>query len=230
MTNRALKGAICVAAIVFATQASARSPSPLVPIALVEDVTSSTAAVEFMDYVGAGQIIKLEPRDVLVLSYLKSCEHETIVGGLVTIGVEQSDVQGGKVTRAKVPCNGGNMRLSSQQANASGASAFRLQSVAFDPTIYALPPVVQIPKLAANEGRTLIIERVDRAKERYEVEIDPVMADGGLYDLSKSGVHLARGALYTATLGGRTVNFKVYAKAKTGKAPIVSRLLRFSPG
>ena len=42
-----------------------------------------TTDVEFMDYVGTGQVIKLAPRDVLVLSYLKSCEHETITGGTV---------------------------------------------------------------------------------------------------------------------------------------------------
>ena len=41
---------------------------------------------------------------------------------------------------------------------------------------------------------------------------------------------LRRGALYTATLGSRSFTFKVDAKAKTGNAPVVSRLLRFPPG
>lgn len=54
------------------TQVSARAPAPLVPTALVEDVKSATADVEFMDYVGSRQVIKLGPSDVLVLSYLKS--------------------------------------------------------------------------------------------------------------------------------------------------------------
>ena len=36
-----------------------------------------------MDYVGSGQVITLQPRDMLVLSYLKSCAHETITGGTV---------------------------------------------------------------------------------------------------------------------------------------------------
>ena len=75
-------------------KSSARILPPLVPTALVEDVTSTTAAVEFMDYVGTGQVIELEPRDVLVLSYLKSCAHETITGGTVQIGAEHSEVQG----------------------------------------------------------------------------------------------------------------------------------------
>ena len=75
-----------------------------------------------------GQVIKLAPSDVLVLSYLKSCEHETITGGTVTVGTERSDVQGGQVVRAKVPCDGGKMRLTAEQASQSAASAFRLQS------------------------------------------------------------------------------------------------------
>ena len=91
----------------------------MVPTALVEDVKSGTAGIGFMDYVRNGQVIKLEPRDVLVLSYLKSCEHETITGGTVIVGVERSDVRDGEIVRAKVLCDGGKMQLSSQQASAS---------------------------------------------------------------------------------------------------------------
>ena len=126
MTNNALRTAVLAVALAISSQALARAPAPLVPTALVEDVKSASADVEFMDYVGTGQVIKLEPSDVLVLSYLKSCEHETITGGTVRVGRDKSDVDGGKIARAKVPCNGGNMKLTSQQANASAASSFRL--------------------------------------------------------------------------------------------------------
>jgi hypothetical protein len=169
MTKKALLAAAGAAVVVLSSQilfgqvlsseAFAKAPAPLVPIALVEDVKSASADIEFMDYVGTGQVIKLEPKDVLVLSYLKSCEHETITGGTVRVGMDKSEVDGGKVARAKVPCNGGNMKLSAQQANASGASSFRLQNASFDPTIYGLPPVVQIPKMRAGEARSLVIER-----------------------------------------------------------------------
>jgi hypothetical protein len=37
----------------------------------VEDVKSAAGEVEFMDYVGVGQVIRLPPHDVLVLSYLR---------------------------------------------------------------------------------------------------------------------------------------------------------------
>jgi hypothetical protein len=175
-------------------------------------------------------VIKLAPNDVLVLSYLKSCEHETITGGTVRVGSEKSEVDGGKINRTKVPCNGGNMKLSQQQANASGASSYRLQNAHFEPTVYALPPVIQIPKLRNGDTRTLVIERTSRPSERFALEIDDSLAGGGFYDLAKTDTRLRRGALYTATLGSRKLTFKVDAKAKTDKAPVISRLLHFPPG
>jgi len=234
MTKYSLLAAAMAATVGLATEAAARGPAPLVPIALVEDVQSKSAGVEFMDYVGSGQIIKLEPRDVLVLSYLKSCAHETITGGTVVIGPDKSEVQGGKITRSKVQCNGGNIRLSSQQANASGASSFRLQSAAFDPTIYGLPPVVQVPRLRPTDPRTLVVERQNKPGERFEVPIDEQLAAGGFLDLASANKTLVRGGIYTASIGNRKILFKVDAKAKvakkSGKLPVVTRLLRFPPG
>src|SRR5262245_34940119 len=118
---RTLVAATAACIVVAAAPAAARGPAPLVPTALVEDVTSATAGVEFMDYVGGGQVIELAPADVLVLSYLKSCEHETITGGTVTVGAERSTVQGGRIVRAKVACDGGKVRPNAQQASTSAA-------------------------------------------------------------------------------------------------------------
>ena len=167
----ALRTLVVAAVLAVATQVPAQR-RPLVPTALVEDVKSATADVEFMDYVGSGQVIKLAPGDVLVLSYLKSCEHETITGGTVTVGAERSDVRGGKIVRAKVPCDGGKMRLTSEQASTSAASAFRLQSADIQPTLYARTPVVQLPRILAGADRTLLIERTDRPGERHAFKLD----------------------------------------------------------
>jgi hypothetical protein len=227
MTNSALSAVALAAALAVSHQALARAPAPLVPTALVEDVKSTSADVEFMDYVGNGQVIKLEPNDVLVLSYLKSCEHESITGGTVRIGADKSSVEGGKIVRSKVACNGGNMKLSSEQANASGASSFRLQNAALKQTTYALPPIIQVPKLRAGDGRTLAVERVNRASERFVAELDESLANGGFYDLGKTDMRLERGATYNVTLGSRKLVFQVDAKASAGNAPVVSRLLRF---
>jgi hypothetical protein len=210
-----------------AVPALAHPPAPLVPVALVEDVKSTGADIEFMDYVGIGQVIKLGAGDVLVLSYLKSCEYETITGGTVTVGMERSNVQGGQIVRSKVPCDGGKIRLSSQQASQSGASAFRLQSAKIRPVLFARAPVVQLPADLAGDQRTLLIERTDRPGERHQFTIDAKLAAGNFYDLGKLDARLVRGAVYTASLGGHQLTFKIDAKARSGPAPVVSRLLRF---
>ena len=234
MIKTALSGATLVVGLLLTTGAWAKAPAPLVPIALVEDVNSASADVEFMDYVGTGQVIKLAPKDTIVLSYLKSCQHETITGGIVKIGADKSDVQGGSVKRAKVACNGGKMQLASAEANASGASSFRLQSAPISPVLYATAPMVQLPKLVASDPRTLVIERVDRPGERAEFAIGEDNAE--FYDLAKAKAKpLARGGVYRAMIGTNKVTFKIDAKAKivgktTGKIPVVSRLLRFTPG
>jgi hypothetical protein len=227
MALRSLGAATVAAMLAVATQVSAHAPAPMVPTALVEDVKSATSDVEFMDYVGSGQLIKLEPGDILVLSYLKSCEHETITGGTVMVGAEHSDVRDGQIVRTKVPCDGGKMRLSSQQASKSAASAFRLQSADIQPDLFARTPVVQLPKVLAGGDRTLLIERTDRRGERHEIKIDDAIAAAGFYDLANLNVSLARGAIYDASIGGHKMTFQIDPKAKSGPAPIVSRLLRF---
>ena len=227
MALRTLVATTVAAILAVATHVSAHVPAPLIPTALVEDVKSTTADIEFMDYVGNGQVIKLDPRDVLVLSYLKSCEHETITGGTVIVGAERSDVRDGQIVRAKVRCDGGKMRLSSQQASKSAASAMRLQSADIEPMLYARTPVVQFPKVLASEDRTLLIERIDRPGERHTFKIDDTIAAAGFYDLAKINVSLARGGIYDASIGGHKVTFQIDAKAKSGPAPVVSRLLRF---
>ena len=230
MISKTLALATLAAILVPVSATSAKQPAPLMLTALVEQVSGNSADVEFMDYVGIGQTIKLGPQYSLTLSYLKSCAHETITGGTVLIGSDQSEVQGGKVSRTKVACNGGNIKLSAQQANASGASAFRLQSAAFNPSVFAVSPVVQIPKLTAGESRKLVIEPAKGRGQRVEIEMAESLASGGFYDLATAKKRLTRGVIYTATLGSHKVTFKVDANAKSGKAPIISRLLQFQPG
>jgi hypothetical protein len=223
--RRTLIAAMVASMVVPATQASSRAPAPLVPTALVEDVKSTTAGVEFMDYVGRGQVIELKSGDVLVLSYLRSCEHETITGGKVTVGMQSSDVQGGQVVRTKVPCNGGNMNLSAQQANQSAASSYRLQSADIQLVLFAQTPVVKLPRALAPADRTLVIQRTDRQAEPQMFEIDDTIAAVGFYDLANKNVSLDNGATYEASIGDRKIAFRV--NAATSPTPIVSRLLRF---
>jgi len=94
-------------------------------VALIESLTSNSQRVELMDYVGAGQVIRLSPHQTIVLSYRASCVREIITGGIVTIGTEQSEVRSGKVTRTKEQCGGtGKIELIGEDV-AIGGRTFR---------------------------------------------------------------------------------------------------------
>jgi hypothetical protein len=227
MALRMLAAASVAAVAAAASPAVARAPAPLVPIALVEDVKSATAGVEFMDYVGAGQVIKLGPHDTLVLSYLTSCRHETITGGTVTVGFEQSSVQGGEVARSTVPCDGGNVQLSAAEASKSAATAFRVQSADTPPTIFARNPMVQLPKDLPRDARTLVFTPVDHLAERpHTIVVDEMYITAGFYDMADINLNLTPGVVYQVTIGTHKLTFKVAPDAKGGRQPVATRLLR----
>jgi hypothetical protein len=95
------------------------------PIALVEDVSGTSAGVEAMEYVEAGKVIRLGPQESMVLTYLYSCVRERIEGGVVTVGREQSDVVHGKVERNSTKCDTGRMLFSAEVAIESAGKVFR---------------------------------------------------------------------------------------------------------
>ena len=207
------------------------------PSALVEDVESKSAGVEFMDYVAEGRVIKLAGRDTLTLSYLKSCWRETITGGTVKIGAEQSEIEGGKVERQKVRCDAGKLQLTEQQAQKSGAMAFRSKPQtnplamgratlpAPQMTLYGLSPLIDLPG-----GGALTIERLDASGEKHAVDVGANrLLRGSMFDCAKAGIALTAGGLYKASANGREVVFKVDENAAPTGGPLIGRMLKLGP-
>jgi hypothetical protein len=215
-----------LAPLLFATPALAQAP-----VALVEEVVGKPPGVEFMDYVAAGKVIKLGPRDSIVLGYLKTCWRETIRGGTVTVGPAQSEVQGGAVDRVRVECDGGRMELAAAQAKQSAAAVVRKVTTPRTVpkpqfTIYGRTPIVEL-----KGGGKLVIERVDVANgERLEFTISRIeLVRGAFYDLVRTGTSLKAGGIYRATVGDQQIVFDVAKDAKEGAEPLAGRLLRFQP-
>lgn len=202
------------------------------PAAVIEDIQGNPPGIQFMDYVEPGQVIMLGPQDTIVLGYLKSCQRETITGATVTIGTEISQVQGGRVERSAIPCDGGKMMLTAQLANASGGSAFRAPptknaQAAARPefTLYGLSPVIEV-----KAAGTLIIERVDQPGERHDIALAPDrMTHGSFVDLAKSGIVLKAGGVYRASAGEQKLVFRIDPGAVAGPAPLAGRLVRLQP-
>jgi hypothetical protein len=214
----AVVGVFCLAAPAFAET----------PVAIVEDVQGKVDGVEFMDYVAPGKVIKLGPKGTLVLGYLKSCWRETITGGVVLVGPEQSTVQLGDVQRVKVPCDANAVQLREREANQGAATTFRtMRSDKGDapaklPTIYGVSPLIE-----AKGGGTLVIERIDAREPQLSLALkNDILVHGKFYDLAKAGKSLTPGGTYLATLGAHRFTFQVDATATSQPAPIVGRLLR----
>ncbi|WP_035679132.1 hypothetical protein [Bradyrhizobium liaoningense] len=213
----------CVGAFFLAAPALAQTPA-----AIVEDVQGKVEGIAFMDYVAPGKIIKLGPKASITLSYLKSCERETISEGVVLVGTEQSTVQLGEVKREKVPCDTNAAKLSERQPNQSAATTFRtVRSDAKSapsklPTLYGVAPLVQ-----ARSGSTLVIERTDGKEPTITVPLrNETMVGGKFYDFAKAGKSLTPGGSYLAILGTKRYAFQIDASATSSPTPIVGRLLR----
>lgn len=208
--------------LVFATPLSVFAQGP---VALVEDVTGNPGGVAFMEYVDTGKVIRLDAQDTIVLSYLKSCVRETITGGTITVGSDQSDVQSGKLERTKVNCDASKMILNSHPADEAAGSIFRSLQPEPQFTLYGLSPFVEL-----NGGGTLVIERLDRSGESQVVTIGKErLLRGAFFDFVNGAKPLTAGGIYRAFVGKQQLVFKIDPNAKPGRTPIVGRLLRFEP-
>ena len=200
------------------------------PVAVVEEVSGKPSGVDFMDYVESGKVIKLGSRERIVLGYLKSCWRETIIGGTITVGAEQSRVQSGSVERVRIKCDGGHMELSPEEAVESAGLISRSLEAQPDNKPKIVPQVTlyaRIPMIDVRAGGTLLIERIDKPGERLTFTVEPSqLVRGAFYDFANTNWVLAAGGVYRVTLDAKQIVFKVDAAAPP-MAPLASRLLRF---
>jgi hypothetical protein len=212
------------AALAVATHSLAASAAT--QVALVEDVTGKPAGVEFMDYVEAGKVIRLGRHGTLVLSYMTSCVRETITGGTVKVGTEQSEVESGTVSRVTVPCDTG--KLDNDQATQFGGQIVRGMaptSNAATRMLYGRSPIVEV-----KAPGTLQIARIDDGRENYHVAITTNhLLHGRFYDFARWGKSLAAGGVYSMSMDGEEIVFRIDPHAKPGNTPVLGRLVRLRP-
>lgn len=194
------------------------------PAALVEDVSGGVAGVQVMDTLPVGKTVALSAKQTLVLSYLASCTNETITGGTVTIGGRESAVEGGKVERTTMPCDGGALLLAANEAGKAGVTVMRDAPV-------GLPGAKPRPQITLYKTRPMIVvgapgrvtfEPLDGGAEPVSVNVP-----GKAIDLAKGKTALKPGALYKVSAGDKSYVVKVDPAAKDGGGPALGRLIRF---
>ena len=205
--------------------------------ALVEKADAAVA-VERFDYLYAGQQVDLAPGRRMVLSYLRSCWRESILGGKVTVGREESKVAGGKVERVRLKCSAGALRLRAEEGQHAAVMVFRAPAEAEGHRTRALgrkiivrrvlfdtSPIIELPG-----GGRVRIERVDRPGERLVIDVPHGRSYAtSRYDMAAAHQSLAAGGIYRAKTFAHSVLFGVHATAAPGAAPAIGRLLRLAP-
>jgi len=219
--------ALKVAAIAFAVLVGsgvAAKAEP--PAALVEDVQGKVTGAEFMDYVVPGQVIKIGTTGSIVLSYLKSCRRETISGiGTVIVGADESKIHLSTIKDEKVECDASHAHATTKETSEVAATVFRgLASPAASTaqvTLHGTSPIFEV------KGRgALIVERLDKAGERQQIEIGDNRIKGRFFDFARFNRALAPGGTYAATFGASKIVFRIDPQAKSGPAPVLGRLLQ----
>ena len=191
------------------------------PSALVEDITSDRDDVQLMDYLEPGQTIKLAADETIVIGYLLSCVQETITGGTVTIGADESTVAGGKKESAYVDCDGGPVVAQVGAEQEAGAAAFRKvtdDELKAERILFGLSPIVKLSKPAAE----LEISRLDTTEVIHRVS-----TNGPIVDLAEAKIVLAAGGTYKVKAGDREMVFKISRLADAGTSSPLARLLPF---
>ena len=197
------------------------------PAALVEDIQGKVTGAEFMDYVVPGQVIKIGTTGSVVLSYLKSCRRETISGiGTVIVGADESKVHLSAVKDETVECDASHAHATTKETSEVAATVVRgitsaPESTAAQVTIYGASPIFELKSRGA-----LIVERLDKAGERQQIEIGNNRIRGKFFDFAKVNRALVPGGTYAATFGASKIVFRIDPQAKSGAAPVLGRLLQ----
>ena len=213
-------------ALVGTTAIVAGVLSAPVQVALVEDVSGQPAGAQLMDYLEPGQVIRLGPKDKVVLSYLRSCVRETITGGVVTVGTEHSEIKSGKLERTKMRCDGARMLRAAEAGPAAGTVFRGKPSRAVKPqfTLFGSSPLIEV-----HSPGQVVIERIDQFGQHYVIDIGrEQLAHAPFYDFADNGRDLSPGGTYRAGFAGQELVFKVDDDAKPGKTAVVTRLVRFA--
>jgi hypothetical protein len=192
------------------------------PVALVEDVSDGVKGVDILDYVAEGQTITLAAGQKIVLSYLGSCRRETVTGGTLTVGPQQSQVKDGQVSSEAFQCDRGALRLAAAQAGQSGAAAIRVAPPAIpgvlpnpELTIRSIVPVIKLSQPTA-----ITIERMDKPGAPVQVA-----AGDRVIDLSKRNIKLEKGGLYRIIAGDKRLVVKVHNDARGEPGAVADRLV-----
>jgi hypothetical protein len=188
--------------------------------AIVEDASVSLT-VGLFDVLKEGDEVDLGELGTVTLGYFSSCVSETITGGRVIVGSEQSEVFDGDVARTTVECDGGNVILSESQQAQSGADVFRDETQKQKNAKYV--SFSDQPILIFSEPiRSLRIRRVD------DDGIDKIIdINGAVANFEVLGVQLSVGGIYQVRIRDRRFYLMPQERSNNRTPSLLNRMIRY---
>jgi hypothetical protein len=190
-------------------------------VAIVEEVSSGLRGVRQFDLLSSGRTIDLGASGRIVLGYRTSCWQDTITGGVVTVELQDSRAEGGRLLRRRVECDASGLAWMNSASAAAGRGVVVLsdqEAPEADVVLFGLSPIVAMKK----GGASLSIERLDRPGELLRFDLGAAGVD--LFD---RGLALEARGVYRFAIGDKAIIVRVDDLAEPGRAPAVGRLLIF---
>jgi len=203
----------------FAWSIPVKSASAIKLVALVEQV-DGVEDLAVLDFLAPGDLIDLGKDGQITLSYLASCHHEKIQGGIVIIGETHSTASGGVIDVSIVPCE--SQEITRREDNLvlelvrPFQEARNFLSPEPDVIVYSVFPVLK--SLARVASVKLL--RLDRDEPERDMALK-----NGIADLRDLRVRLEPNGLYRIINGDMDTIFRIDADAATGPSAILSRLV-----
>jgi hypothetical protein len=190
--------------------------------AMVESLSKPVAGLAEMDYLAPGRTVALPPDGVLVLDYLASCTRETITGGTVHVGPQESTVEHGRLTRRRMECDGNDLQLAARQSDVGGVAVYR--GLGHEHEKPSLTLRGTMPIILARGSGPILIERLDESEPVRDLT---ARAAGGraVVDMASTQTELTAGGVYRVSQGKRSVVVKIADDAAPGALPLMQRML-----
>ncbi|HJR20977.1 MAG TPA: hypothetical protein VJ822_05115 [Dongiaceae bacterium] len=188
-------------------------------VAILEEIAGASGKHEAFDELKAGERLDLGANGRAVIGYLGSCARETIDGGTVTIGKNQSQIEGGKVARETIPCEATQLVLSEAEAGKSATVSMR--PMPWDRELRQIVPSLS-PLIWVEAKGQLAIKRLDT--EEQQTQSLPI--EDGKVDLTVHKIELVPNGYYELKAGEKRMVIKIHSNAQAGAMPAMSRLVR----
>lgn len=214
-SNLALPIALICTSMLLAASASAQAQA----VAILEEIAGASGKHEAFDELKAGDRLDLGAGGRAIVGYLGSCTRETIEGGTVVIGKDQSQIDGGKVARETIPCEATQLVLTESEAGKSATVSMR--PMPWERELRQIVPSLS-PLIWVGVKGQLTIERLDsEGREKVSLPIDD-----GKVDLAVHRVELVPNGVYELQAGKKKMVIKIHNNAQAGAMPAMSRLVR----